>query len=337
MVKFYDTTFELDRVLSSTDKLVAVDFTASWCGPCQQIGPRFEALATGGAFPHVDFAKVDVDKNQEAATQFMVRGMPTFMFFRHGAKLAEVQGADEARLVAALRQHGGPPVTIAPGSAVFVCCVRSKPEANGQRGLVAAYDVVKGRYAVALASGGKQLALKRANVVCALDDVPLHPSADAPTPDAAGGAAVVSLCGLEQAAGDEADDALPVYRARAGGGEEFTLPLACVRLPVGARGVVVGLTGAPEQCAEPESNRSPPLPALQFLADSWYPLARHVRPSPLPRSPLAHAAIRVAQQRQERPRGEHRRGGRPLRRRGRQRAHAAAQASKLPRVGPSEE
>ncbi len=112
--------------------------------------------------------------------------MPTFMFFRHGAKLAEVQGADEARLVAVLRQHGGPPVTIAPGSAVFVCCVRSKPEANGQRGLVAAYDVVKGRYAVALASGGKQLALKRANVVCALDDVTLHSSADAPTPDAAG-------------------------------------------------------------------------------------------------------------------------------------------------------
>ncbi len=54
---------EFDAVLSAAgDKLVAVDFAATWCGPCQKIGPKFAAFAD--SYTDVVFVKVDVDENQ---------------------------------------------------------------------------------------------------------------------------------------------------------------------------------------------------------------------------------------------------------------------------------
>ena len=74
--------------------LVVVDFTASWCGPCRFIAPKFEEMSH--EFEQVVFVKVDVDDNEETSAHMGVQAMPTFMFFKHGKKVGECRGANEA-------------------------------------------------------------------------------------------------------------------------------------------------------------------------------------------------------------------------------------------------
>ncbi|KAJ3003097.1 UNVERIFIED_CONTAM: hypothetical protein HDU68_005883, partial [Siphonaria sp. JEL0065] len=72
--------------------LTVVDFTATWCGPCKQIAPRFETLAS--QYPDANFLKVDVDELKEIAGRYQVSAMPTFIFFKNGEKLDQVVGAE---------------------------------------------------------------------------------------------------------------------------------------------------------------------------------------------------------------------------------------------------
>ena len=97
MPKLIETKAEFDQALKDAgNKLVAVDFTASWCGPCQMIGPKFAAMSE--EFTDVIFLKVDVDENTETAEAYDVQAMPTFKFFKNGKVIAEVVGSNEAKL-----------------------------------------------------------------------------------------------------------------------------------------------------------------------------------------------------------------------------------------------
>ncbi|KAG0312999.1 Thioredoxin-like protein 1 [Dissophora globulifera] len=87
-------------------KLVVVDFTAAWCGPCQTIKPFFEKLSN--QYRHVTFVKVDVDEFQEVASVAGVSAMPTFQFFKASKKIAEFKGANPSQLEALVKQHQGP-------------------------------------------------------------------------------------------------------------------------------------------------------------------------------------------------------------------------------------
>merc|ERR1711998_442830 len=77
------------------DKLVVVDFTASWCGPCQRIAPAFAAMDEEHA-GSVVFVKVDVDENEEVAAACGISCMPTFQLYKGGKKVQEMTGADES-------------------------------------------------------------------------------------------------------------------------------------------------------------------------------------------------------------------------------------------------
>ena len=84
----------------TNNKLMVVDFTATWCPPCQMIGPKFSVMATSGDYEGVTFVKIDVDENAQASEAAGITCMPTFQFYKDGAKVDELQGADEGSLKA---------------------------------------------------------------------------------------------------------------------------------------------------------------------------------------------------------------------------------------------
>src|SRR5690554_1600608 len=83
-----DATFE--EVVLKSDKPVVVDFWAEWCGPCKMLGPTIEELANDIG-EKVVVGKVDVDANQDFASQYGARNIPTVLTFQNG----EVVGRSE--------------------------------------------------------------------------------------------------------------------------------------------------------------------------------------------------------------------------------------------------
>jgi len=98
------TKAEFDKALKdNTDKLVVVDFTATWCGPCQKIAPVFAKLAE--EMTDVVFVKVDVDENEDTASACGIQAMPTFQFYKGEAKVHEFSGASEEKIREAISKH----------------------------------------------------------------------------------------------------------------------------------------------------------------------------------------------------------------------------------------
>ncbi|XP_061874238.1 thioredoxin [Colius striatus] len=97
MVKSVGSLSEFEEELKSAgDKLVVVDFSATWCGPCKMIKPFFHGLVE--KYGDVVFIEVDVDDAQDVATHCDVKCMPTFQFYKSGKKVQEFSGANKEKL-----------------------------------------------------------------------------------------------------------------------------------------------------------------------------------------------------------------------------------------------
>ncbi len=87
-----EATFMADVIDASREVPVIVDFWATWCGPCKQLGPALEAAVTA-AKGKVRLVKIDVDRNQMIASQMRVQSIPTVYAFWQGQPVDGFQGA----------------------------------------------------------------------------------------------------------------------------------------------------------------------------------------------------------------------------------------------------
>ena len=62
---------------------VLVDFSAEWCGPCKMMGPVLDQLKDRMA-NKIRIVKIDVDKNRELASRYMIQSVPTLILFQNG-------------------------------------------------------------------------------------------------------------------------------------------------------------------------------------------------------------------------------------------------------------
>lgn len=77
--------------LINKNKLVLVDFSAEWCGPCQTLAPILKEVKDHLG-DQLSVLKVDVDRNQALARSFAIQGVPTMILYKDGTQVWRQSG-----------------------------------------------------------------------------------------------------------------------------------------------------------------------------------------------------------------------------------------------------
>lgn len=108
-----NTSYEnFKKMISKETKLILLDFSATWCGPCK----RLSKLLAENIIPKyndVYFIKIDVDENDEIAQEFNISCMPTIIFLKQKEKdgkkyialIERIEGCDVEQIESAILKH----------------------------------------------------------------------------------------------------------------------------------------------------------------------------------------------------------------------------------------
>ncbi|KAI5679099.1 hypothetical protein M9H77_10049 [Catharanthus roseus] len=107
VMSFHDSKKWTDHLDNSTNtnKLMVVDFFASWCGPCRKMEPIFNELAE--RYTDIEFIRINVDELKDVAREFGIESMPTFIMLRSGKEIDKVVGANRNKLEKMIEKHRG--------------------------------------------------------------------------------------------------------------------------------------------------------------------------------------------------------------------------------------
>jgi thioredoxin 1 len=83
---------EFDSKVLKSSKPVLVDFWAEWCGPCKQVGPIIDEIASEMG-EKLEVVKINIDQNPDTPQKYGVRGIPTLLIFNEGSVVATKVGS----------------------------------------------------------------------------------------------------------------------------------------------------------------------------------------------------------------------------------------------------
>ncbi|KAH8390667.1 hypothetical protein KR215_009572, partial [Drosophila sulfurigaster] len=92
------------QLANAGEKLVVIDFFATWCSPCKKIEPKLKELAQQYADKLI-ILKVDVNKCEDIAMENNVSTIPTFLFLKNSEKVDQFSGSNAAKLADTIAKH----------------------------------------------------------------------------------------------------------------------------------------------------------------------------------------------------------------------------------------